>query len=58
MYLNFSYWSKGKGTRWLTSPVPTADGKWALDVRDYDVSEDEISSSVDTYLPLPTINEE
>ena len=57
-YLNFAYWTEGKGTRWLTAPVPTADGKWALDVRDYDISEDEISSSVDTYLPLPTINEE
>ncbi len=57
-YLNFSYWTEGKGTRWLTSPVPTADGKWALDVRGYSVSEDETSSSVDTYLPLPTINEE
>lgn len=57
-YLNFAYWTEGKGTRWLTAPVPTADGKWALDVRDYDVSEDEISSSVDTYPPLPTINKE
>ena len=23
---NFSYWTEGKGTRWLTKPVPTADG--------------------------------
>ncbi len=57
-YLNFSYWAKGKGTRWLTAPVPTADGKWALDVRDYDLNDYEVPSVIDTYIAPPTINEE
>jgi hypothetical protein len=50
--LNFSYWTDGKGTRWLTKPVPTADGMWALDVDDYDLDESEESATVDTYSPL------
>jgi len=49
---NFSYWTQGKGTRWLTKPVPTADGMWALDVSDYDLDESEESATVDTYSPL------
>ena len=49
---NFSYWTEGKGTRWLTKPVPTADGMWALDVSEYDLDESEESSTVDTYTPL------
>lgn len=49
---NFSYWTQGKGTRWLTKPVPTADGMWALDVDDYDLDESEESATVDTYSPL------
>ena len=38
-YHQFSYWTEGKGTRWLTKPVPTADGKWALDVSEFDSSD-------------------
>ena len=49
---NFSYWTEGKGTRWLTKPVPTADGMWALDVSDYDLDESEESATVDAYTPL------
>ena len=49
---NFSYWTEGKGTRWLTKPVPTADGMCALDVDDYDLDESEESATVDTYSPL------
>ena len=36
---NFSYWTDGKGTRWLTKPVPTIDGLWALDVSAYDLDD-------------------
>jgi hypothetical protein len=50
--LNFSYWTDGKGTRWLTKPVPTADGMWALDVSEYDLDESEESATVDAYSPL------
>ncbi len=46
---NFSYWTEGKGTRWLTKPVPTADGMWALDVSEYDLDDLEETSVVDTY---------
>ena len=49
---NFSYWTEGKGTRWLTTPVPTADGMWALDVSEYDLDESEESATVDAYSPL------
>jgi len=49
---NFSYWTEGKGTRWLTKPVPTADGMWALDVSEYDLDESEESATVDAYSPL------
>ena len=49
---NFSYWTDGMGTRWLTKPVPTADGMWALDVSEYDLDESEESATVDTYSPL------
>jgi len=50
--LNYSHWTEGKGTRWLTSPVPTADGKWALDVTSYNLSELELFSTEDTFTPL------
>lgn len=49
---NFSYWTEGTGTRWVTKPVPTADGMWALDVSEYDLDESEESATVDTYTPL------
>jgi len=49
---NFSYWTDGMGTRWLTKPVPTADDMWALDVSEYDLDESEESATVDTYTPL------
>ena len=48
----FAYWTEGKGTRWLTKPVPTADGEWALDVSGYDLDEIEEASVVDSY-PIP-----
>ena len=49
-YQGFSYWTEGKGTRWLTKPVPTADGKWALDVAEYELDEVEEATVVDSYL--------
>ena len=54
---NFSYWTEGKGTRWLTKPVPTADGMWALDVSDYDLDELEETSTVDTYAIPDTLED-
>ena len=45
---NFSYWTDGMGTRWLTKPVPTADGMWALDVSEYDLDESEQTTTVES----------
>ena len=56
-YHQFAYWTEGKGTRWLTKPVPTADGKWALDVSEYDLDGLEESSVVDSYLIPDTIED-
>ena len=50
--IGFAYWTEGTGTRWLTKPVPTADGEWALDVSEYDLDEIEEATTVDTYTPL------
>ena len=51
-YLNFSYWTEGKGTRWLTAPVPTADGNQQWDVRGYDLDDYEENAVFETYAPL------
>lgn len=45
---NFAYWTDGKGTRWLTKPVPTVDGLWALDVSDYDLDDLEQTTAVES----------
>jgi len=55
--IGFAYWTEGKGTRWLTKPVPTADGAWALDVSEYDLDEIEEASIVDSYLIPDTIED-
>ena len=36
----------------LRAPVPTADGKFALDVTDYELDDVEEASTFETYLPL------
>ena len=51
---NFSYWTQGKGTRWLTKPVPTADGAWALNVDDYDLDDlEQTTVTEDVVFPEP-----
>jgi hypothetical protein len=50
--IGYTYWTEGTGTRWLTKPVPTADGEWALDVSEYDLDELEEATTADTYAPL------
>ena len=55
--IGYTYWTEGKGTRWLTKPVPTADGMWALDVSEYDLDGLEESMTVDTYTP-PEVEED
>ena len=51
---NFAYWTKGRGTRWLTKPVPTADGAWALNVDDYDLDDlEQTTVTEDVVFPEP-----
>ena len=50
--IGYAYCTEGIGTRWLTKPVPTADGEWALDVSEYDLDEIEEATTTDTYAPL------
>jgi hypothetical protein len=52
----YSYWKNSVGTRWLTDPVETADGSWALDVTNYTLDESEESSLVDSYIPVEPAN--
>lgn len=56
-YLNLSHWIEGKGTRWLTGPEPTADGKWALDVSEYNLDDLEKASVEQSYLPVEVSEE-
>ena len=40
----------GKGTsRYLTYPTPAANGKWALDVSGYDLTDDEADAVVEEF---------
>ena len=50
--LGYSYWTQGTGTRWTTKPDPTAEGKWALNVTTYDLTEEEESNTVTSYNPV------
>ena len=45
---NFAYWTDGVGTRWLTKPVLTADGMWALDVTEYELDDLEQTTTVES----------
>jgi hypothetical protein len=54
---NFSYWTEGTGTRWLSKPVPTADDMWALGVSGYKLNRIELTSVVDSYLIPDTIED-
>lgn len=51
-YSTLSHWVEGIGTRWLTEPAPTADGKWVLDASDYDLDDVEELALVDSYLAV------
>jgi len=54
--IGYDYWIDGIGTRWLTYPVETADGTWALDVTNYNLDESEESSVVNSYVPVVSID--
>ena len=52
--VGYSYWTEGTGTRWSTKPNPTAEGKYALNVTTYDLTEEEQASTVSSYNPVPS----
>ena len=45
---NLAYWTTGGTSRWVTKPVPTADGAWALNVDDYDLDDLEQTTAVES----------
>ena len=45
---NFAHWTEGEGTRWVTKPVITADGMWALDVTGYELDDLEQTTTVES----------
>lgn len=49
---NYSYHTTGSGTRYKSYPKVTADGKYALVVDGYDLTEDE-ESSIQTNVTFP-----
>ena len=50
--MGYSHWKEGIGSRWTTKPDPTAEGKWALNVTTYDLTEEEESNTVTSYNPV------
>tara|TARA_R100000479_G_C6288348_1_gene165595 strand:+ start:187 stop:423 length:237 start_codon:yes stop_codon:yes gene_type:complete len=50
--LGLAHWTKGYGSRRVLSPQPTAEGKWALNVTVYDLTEEEESSTVNSFNPI------
>ena len=55
-YRGYSFWLNGAGTKWLTSPVQTAEGDYALEVSGYNLSEVEYDALHETItLPEPEL---
>jgi hypothetical protein len=53
-YRGYSFWLNGVGTKWLTDPVQTAEGDYALEVSGYNLSEVEYDALHKTItLPEP-----
>lgn len=58
-YRGYSFWQYGIGTKWLTAPVETAEGDYALDVSGYELDDVEETLVVETItLPSPPEEEE
>ena len=56
--IGLSHWIHGIGSRRVLSAQPTAEGKWALNVTVYDLTEEEESSTVTSFNPVPSEKEE
>jgi len=50
--LGLSYWVNGVGSRRVLSAEPTAEGKYALNVTTYDLTQEEQASTVSSYNPV------
>ena len=46
-----AYHRSGSGTRYVTAPRETIDGKWALPINLYNLSEAEEAATVDSFTP-------
>lgn len=58
-YRDYSFWKYGVGTKWVTAPVETAEGDFALDVSGYELDDVEETLVVETItLPSPPEEEE
>lgn len=49
--LGLSYHRNGSGTRYVSYPIETIEGNYALDVTDYDLAEEETTMVVDGFTP-------
>ena len=50
--IGLSHWIHGVGSRRVLSAQPTAEGKWALNVTVYDLTEEEEESTVESFNPV------
>ena len=50
--MGLSHWIHGVGSRRVFSAQPTAEGKWALNVSVYDLTEEEEESTVESFNPV------
>jgi len=55
--IGLSHWIHGIGSRRVLSAQPTAEGKWALNVTVYDLTEEEEESTVESFNPAPIEDE-
>ena len=49
-----AYHTKGQGSRFITAPIETAEGQWALPIEGYELDEVEAATTVPTFTPKPS----
>ena len=56
--MGLSYHKTGKGSRYVTSPMETADGLWALPVDGYELDTiEQATTTLDVIFPQPETDE-
>lgn len=53
VYIGLAYHKTGTGSRYVTAPLPDADGSWVLPVDGYNLDEVEAATVVFSFTPLP-----